>query len=88
MLPEIERVEQHHQRLREDPAAYRPELCGHCAKAGLHRHGHYERNAPIQLANYPPYHSKYNLVERLCGILENHWRGELLSSVKKALGPA
>ncbi|MCU7911376.1 MAG: hypothetical protein KZQ63_04290 [Candidatus Thiodiazotropha sp. (ex Lucinoma aequizonata)] len=26
----------------------------------------------IQLAYYPPYHSKYNLVERLWGVLENH----------------
>jgi transposase len=24
---------------------------------------------------YPPYHSKYNLIERCWGILENHWNG-------------
>lgn len=42
----------------------------------------------IQLAYYPPYHSKYNPVERLWGILENHWRGELLTSVEKSLGLA
>jgi transposase len=42
----------------------------------------------IQLAYYPPYHSKYNPVERLWGVLENHWRGELLSSVEKTLGLA
>ena len=42
----------------------------------------------IQLAYYPPYHSKYNPVERLWGILENHWRGELLTSVEKTLGLA
>ncbi len=35
----------------------------------------------IRLAYYPPYHSKYNPVERLWGVLENHWRGELLDSV-------
>ena len=35
-----------------------------------------------------PYHSKYNPVERLWGLLENHWRGELLSSVEKTLGLA
>jgi transposase len=29
----------------------------------------------IELAHYPPYHSKYNPVERLWGVLENHWRG-------------
>jgi hypothetical protein len=40
----------------------------------------------IQLAYYPPYHSKYNPVERLWGILENHWRGEIIDSVDKALG--
>lgn len=40
----------------------------------------------IELAYYPPYHSKYNPVERLWGVLENHWRGELLTSTDKALG--
>lgn len=42
----------------------------------------------IELAYYPPYHSKYNPVERLWGVLENHWRGEVLISVQKALGLA
>lgn len=42
----------------------------------------------IELAYYPPYHSKYNPVERLWGVLENHWRGELLTSIDKALGLA
>ena len=42
----------------------------------------------IELAYYPPYHSKYNPVERLWGVLENHWRGELIDSVEKALGLA
>ena len=32
----------------------------------------------IHLVYYPPYHSKYNPVERLWGILENHWNGALL----------
>jgi len=32
----------------------------------------------IHLVYYPPYHSKYNPVERLWGILENHWNGTLL----------
>ncbi len=35
----------------------------------------------IQLAYYPPYHSKYNPVERVGGILENYWSGNLLDSV-------
>ena len=42
----------------------------------------------IQLAYYPPYHSKYNPVERVWGVLENHWRGEILDSVDKAIGLA
>lgn len=35
----------------------------------------------VQLAYYPPYHSKYNPVERVWGILENYWSGNLLDSV-------
>ncbi len=46
MLPGIETLEQHQERLRDDPEAYRPERCPHCGKGGLHRHGYYERNAP------------------------------------------
>lgn len=42
----------------------------------------------IRLAYYPPYHSKYNPIERVWGILENHWNGEILNSVEKALGLA
>ena len=40
----------------------------------------------IQLAYYPPYHSKYNPIERVWGILEKHWNGEILDSVDKVLG--
>ena len=35
----------------------------------------------IELAYYPPYHSKYNPIERCWGILENHWNGTLLTSI-------
>ena len=35
----------------------------------------------VCLAYYPPYHSKYNPVERCWGILEQHWNGALLDSV-------
>lgn len=42
----------------------------------------------IKLAYYPPYHSKYNPIERVWGILENHWKGELLNSQEKVLGLA
>ena len=46
-----------------------------CDKTGL----------KIQLAYYPPYHSKYNLIERCWGVLEMHWNGTLLSSIHKAI---
>ncbi len=36
----------------------------------------------LRLAYYPPYHSKYNAVERCWGILENHWNGSLLDSLE------
>jgi hypothetical protein len=39
----------------------------------------------IRLVYYPPYHSKYNSVERCWGILEEHWNGEILDSVNKAI---
>ena len=35
----------------------------------------------IRLAWYPPYHSKYNPIERCWGILEQHWNGALLNSL-------
>ena len=31
----------------------------------------------IQLLYFPPYHSKYNPIERCWGILEPHWNGAL-----------
>lgn len=39
----------------------------------------------LELAYYPPYHSKYNLIERCWGILENHWNGALLHTIQAAL---
>jgi len=39
----------------------------------------------IRLVYYPPYHSKYNAVERCWGILEEHWNGEILDSVGKVI---
>jgi hypothetical protein len=35
----------------------------------------------IRLAYYPPYHSKYNPIERCWGILETHWNGAVLDSI-------
>lgn len=39
----------------------------------------------MRLAYYPPYHSKYNPIERCGGILENHWNGSLLDSIDTVL---
>ncbi len=39
----------------------------------------------IRLAYYPPYHSKYNPIERTWGILEKHWNGSILDEVETAL---
>lgn len=39
----------------------------------------------VQLVYYPPYHSKYNPVERFWGALEQHWNGDLLDSVEAVL---
>ena len=39
----------------------------------------------VQLAYYPPYHSKYNPIERVWGFLEKHWNGSLLDSVETVL---
>jgi hypothetical protein len=39
----------------------------------------------VQLAYYPPYHSKYNPVERTFGWLEQHWNGSLLDTVETVL---
>ncbi len=44
-----------------------------------------KNNLKIVLAYYPPYHSKYNPIERTWGILENHWSGALLNSVTTTL---
>jgi transposase len=42
-------------------------------------------NLNIHLVYYPPYHSKYNPIERCWGILETHWNGAILNSVNTAL---
>ena len=39
----------------------------------------------IQLLYFPPYHSKYNPIERCWGILEQHWNGAILSDVETML---
>ena len=39
----------------------------------------------VHLACYPPYHSKYNPIERVWGGLEQHWNGSLLETIDTAL---
>jgi len=43
-------------------------------------------NVSVILAYYPPYHSKYNPVERVWGRLEQHWNGDLLDTKETVLG--
>jgi hypothetical protein len=49
----------------------------------MHRLAQFARRyqLPVQLAYYPPYHSKYPPMERCWGVLERHWNGTLLDSV-------
>jgi hypothetical protein len=44
-----------------------------------------EYGVTVRLAYYPPYHSKYNPVERCWGILEQHWSGSLLDALDTVL---
>jgi hypothetical protein len=41
-----------------------------------------EHNTEVIMAYYPPYHSKYNPVERIWGALEQHWNGDLLDTTE------
>ena len=47
-----------------------------------------ELDIEIELIYYPPYHSKYNPIERVWAGLENYWNGTLLNSVKKVVATA
>jgi len=40
---------------------------------------------PLQLLYFPPYHSKYNPIERCWGILEQHWNGAQLTDIETML---
>lgn len=42
-------------------------------------------NLEIVLVYYPPYHSKFNPIERCWGILEEHWNGTLLNTRETVL---
>ncbi len=53
----------------------------------MHRLVEFARQAGlrVRLAYYPPYHSKYNPIERCWGIREQHWNGSLLDAVDAVL---
>ncbi len=40
---------------------------------------------PIQMVYYPPYHSKYNLVERFWAALEHYWSAIILDTVANTI---
>ena len=40
---------------------------------------------PIQLVYYPPYHSKYNMVERFWAALENYWSSLVLDTIANTI---
>jgi Rhodopirellula transposase DDE domain len=42
-------------------------------------------NLNIHLIYYPPYHSKYNPIERVWAAVEQYWNGTILSSVDKVI---
>lgn len=39
-----------------------------------------EQNIHVKLCYYPPYHSKYNPIERVWGGLEQHWNTDILDT--------
>lgn len=39
-----------------------------------------KNDVKVILSYYQPYHSKYNPVERVWGVLEKHWNGDILDS--------
>ena len=44
-----------------------------------------KHNLILELVYYPPYHSKYNRIERCWGVLEQHWNGTQLLTLDKAV---
>ena len=44
-----------------------------------------QHHVEVELVYLPPYHSKYNPIERCWGILEKHWNGALLFSIAVVL---
>lgn len=40
----------------------------------------------IELVYFPPYHSKYNVIERFWGTLQKHWGGLIIDTLDKLIG--
>ncbi len=59
-----------------------PENSG-CRTQYLFRLKQFSERSKLRIHNvyYPPYHSKYNPIERVWSSLEKHWNGTLLNSV-------
>ena len=43
-------------------------------------------NIKIELVYYPPYHSKYNMIEHYWGVLQRHWNGLIIDDLNKLIG--
>lgn len=43
-------------------------------------------NIEIELVYYPPYHSKYNIIEHFWGVLQRHWNGLIIDNLDKLIG--
>jgi hypothetical protein len=66
-----------------------PECSGHRSRFLRRRVVWADReNKEVRLIYYPPYHSKYNAIERYWGGLERSWNGHLLDCVDTILGRA
>lgn len=75
-LPEVERTVVKHVQLKVDNG---PESSGIRTQFLKRMVGFADvTGVSVHLLYYPPYHSKYNPVERVWGILELHWNGSLL----------
>lgn len=40
---------------------------------------------PIQMVYYPPYHSKYNIIERFWAAVENYWSPLVLDTIENTI---
>ena len=43
-------------------------------------------NISIELVYYPPYHSKYILIEHFWGVIQRSWNGLIIDNLDKLIG--